>query len=96
MCAFHLLLPLAFVPWLFSWTGLILVPIGNYIFCSLGIGAGYHRLLTHRGFKCPKWLERTLAVLGVCNLQESPARWVLSIGCITSTPTISPTRTARW
>ena len=25
--ALHLLLPLAFVPWLFSWTGLLLVPV---------------------------------------------------------------------
>ena len=74
--AFHLLLPLAFVPWLFSWTGLVSVFLGNYIFCSLGIGAGYHRLLTHRGYTCPKWLEHTLALLGVCCLQDSPARWV--------------------
>lgn len=74
---FHLLLPLAFVPWLFSWTGLILVPLGNYLFCSMGIGAGYHRLLTHRGYNCPKWFEHTLAVLGVCCLQDSPARWVV-------------------
>ncbi|MEX2137714.1 MAG: fatty acid desaturase [Pirellulales bacterium] len=73
---FHLLLPLAFVPWLFSWTGVILVPLGNYLFCSLGIGAGYHRLLTHRSYSCPKWLEHILAVLGVCCLQDSPARWV--------------------
>jgi fatty-acid desaturase len=75
--AFHLLLPLAFVPWLFSWTGLLLIPLGNYVFCSLGIGAGYHRLLTHRSYSCPKWLEHTLAVLGVCSLQDSPARWVM-------------------
>ena len=53
------------------------LPIGNYIFTSLGIGAGYHRLLTHRGFKCPKWFEYTLAVLGVCSFQDSPGRWVL-------------------
>ena len=53
------------------------LPIGNYIFCSMGIGAGYHRLLTHRGYKCPLWLEHTLAILGCCNLQESPARWVV-------------------
>ena len=33
--AYHLLLPLAFVPWLFSWTGLLLIPLGNYVFCSL-------------------------------------------------------------
>ena len=74
---FHLLLPLAFVPWLFSWTGLLLIPLGNYFFCSLGIGAGYHRLLTHRSYRCPKWLEHGLALLGVCSLQDSPARWVM-------------------
>jgi stearoyl-CoA desaturase (delta-9 desaturase) len=75
--AFHLLLPLAFVTWLFSWTGLLLIPLGNYVFCSLGIGAGYHRLLTHRSFRCPKWLEHTFAILGICSLQDSPARWVM-------------------
>jgi stearoyl-CoA desaturase (delta-9 desaturase) len=75
--AFHLLLPLAFVPYFFSWTGLLLVPLGNYVFCSLGIGAGYHRLLTHRSFRCPRWLEHTFALLGVCSLQDSPARWVM-------------------
>ncbi len=53
-----------------------LVFIGNYLFCSLGIGAGYHRLLTHRGFACSKWLEHTLAMLGICSLQDTPARWV--------------------
>jgi fatty-acid desaturase len=77
VAGFHLLLPLAFVPWLFSWTGLLLIPLGNYVFCSLGIGAGYHRLLTHRGYRCPKWLEHALAVLGVCSMQDSPARWVM-------------------
>lgn len=74
---FHLLIPLAFLPYFFSWWGVAWLPIGNYIFCSLGIGAGFHRLLTHRGYKCPLWLEHTLAILGVCNLQQSPARWVL-------------------
>jgi stearoyl-CoA desaturase (delta-9 desaturase) len=74
---FHLLLPLAFVPWLFSWTGLLLIPIGNYIFCSLGIGAGYHRLLTHRSYRCKLWLEHLFALFGVCSLQDSPARWVV-------------------
>lgn len=74
---FHLLIPLAFLPSLFSWWGLLFLPIGNYLFTSLGIGAGYHRLLTHRGFTCPKWFEYTLSTLGVCSLQDSPARWVL-------------------
>src|SRR6476620_10110810 len=74
---FHLTIPLAFLSYVFSWWGVLWLPVGNYIFCSLGIGAGFHRLLTHRGFKCPLWLEHTLALLGVCNLQESPARWVV-------------------
>jgi len=75
--AFHALIPLAFLPYFFSWWGLLFLPIGNYLFCSLGIGAGYHRLLTHRGFQCPKWFEYALAVLGVCSLQDSPIRWAL-------------------
>src|SRR5437764_12180082 len=45
----HLLVPLAFVPWLFSWTGVALVFVGNYVFGSLGINLAYHRMLTHRG-----------------------------------------------
>lgn len=73
---FHLMLPLMFMPWLFSWTGLLLVPIGNYVFCSTGIGLCYHRTLTHRGLLMPKWLEHAFATLGVCSLMDSPARWV--------------------
>jgi stearoyl-CoA desaturase (delta-9 desaturase) len=74
---FHLLIPLAFLPYVFSWWGVLAMPALNYIFGSLGISAGYHRMLTHQGFKGPKWFERTLATLGVCSFQESPARWVL-------------------
>lgn len=77
---FHVAAPImlvAYFSYLWSWWGLLFVPIGNYIFTSMGIGAGYHRLLTHRGFQCPKWFEYTLALLGVCSFQDSPARWVL-------------------
>jgi stearoyl-CoA desaturase (delta-9 desaturase) len=75
--AMHLLIPVAFLSYFFSWWGVLFLPIGNYLFTSLGIGAGYHRLLTHQGFECPKWFEYTLALLGVCSFQDSPARWVL-------------------
>ena len=74
--AFHLMLPLALIPYVFSWTGVVLVFLGNYVFGSMGINVGYHRLLTHRGFACPKWVEHGLALLGVCSLQDSPGRWV--------------------
>lgn len=72
----HLMALLAFVPWFFSWSGLVVAILGHFVFGMLGITVGYHRLLTHRGFTCPKWLEHTFALFGICNLQDSPARWV--------------------
>ncbi len=73
---YHSLALLVVIPWLFSWAGLVLFLTGFYVFGTLGINLCYHRLLTHYGFKCPKWLEHTLAILGVCCLQDTPARWV--------------------
>jgi len=72
----HVLALLAFIPWLFSWTGLVAAVVTHFAFGVLGITVGYHRLLTHQGFTCPKWLEHTLAVFGIFTLQDSPARWV--------------------
>jgi stearoyl-CoA desaturase (delta-9 desaturase) len=74
--AVHLLAVLAFVPWFFSWTGVAVFIAGIYVFGVLGINLGFHRLLTHRSFTCPLWLEHTLGVLGTCSLQFSPAHWV--------------------
>jgi fatty-acid desaturase len=76
LVVYHAVAALAFLPWFFSWTGVVLAILGVYVFGVLGINIGYHRLLTHKGFACPKWLERTFAVLGVCCLQGSPSRWV--------------------
>jgi fatty-acid desaturase len=72
----HLLACLAFVPWLFSWTGVACAWFGLYVFGTLGINLRYHRLLTHRGLVAPKWLEHSLAILGVGNLQDTPACWI--------------------
>ncbi len=72
----HLLALTALIPWLFSWTGVALVFVGHHLFGMLGINVGFHRLLTHRSFKSPQWFERVLATLGVCCLQDTPARWV--------------------
>jgi stearoyl-CoA desaturase (delta-9 desaturase) len=60
----------------FSWTNLIVMLVGNWVAGSLGIGLGYHRLLTHRSFQTPKWLERVLAVCGTLALQSGPLQWV--------------------
>ncbi len=73
---YHLVALLAFVPWFFSWTGVALAIVGAYVFGTLGINLCYHRLLTHRGFVCPKWVEYTLATLAILSFQDTPARWV--------------------
>jgi stearoyl-CoA desaturase (delta-9 desaturase) len=72
----HLLALLVAVPWLFSWTGLICFQVGITLFGQLGVPIGYHRLLTHRSFQVPKWLERTFVTIALCCAQNTPARWV--------------------
>jgi len=67
---------LAALPWFFSWTGVVLAIAGVQVFGSLGINLCYHRLLTHRSLTCPKWLEHGFAILGICSMQDTPARWV--------------------
>lgn len=47
-----------------------------YLLTCLGVGIGYHRLLTHRGFKCGTGLRRILTWVGAAALQGGPARWV--------------------
>ena len=74
--SYHLLALLALLPWFFSWTGVALAIIGDFVFGVLGINLCYHRLLTHRSFRCPKWFEHTLAVLGLCCVEDTPMRWV--------------------
>jgi sn-1 stearoyl-lipid 9-desaturase len=60
----------------FSWTNVAIMLVGNWIVGSLGVGLGYHRLLTHRSFKAPKWLEYTLTAFGTMSMQDAPDKWV--------------------
>ena len=73
---YHLLALLACIPWLYSGSGLAWAVAGLYLFGTLGINIGYHRLLAHRGFSCPRWLEHGLSILGACCWQGSPMNWV--------------------
>jgi fatty-acid desaturase len=72
----HVLALLALFPYFFSWPGVVMALAGCYLFGTLGINLCFHRLMTHQGFELPKWLERTFATIGVCCLQDTPARWV--------------------
>ena len=46
-----------------------------YMVTGLGITVGYHRLITHRSFKCPKWVEAAFLIAGGMALENSALRW---------------------
>jgi fatty-acid desaturase len=63
---------------MFSWQALIVAVILYWIAGSLGIGMGYHRLLTHRGYKTPKPVEYFLSLCGTLAVEGGPANWVVT------------------
>jgi stearoyl-CoA desaturase (delta-9 desaturase) len=62
--------------WHFSWTGLALLLVLNWVAGSLGIGVTFHRLLTHRGYKVPKWLEYIGTFFGMLASEGGAITWV--------------------
>jgi stearoyl-CoA desaturase (delta-9 desaturase) len=60
----------------FSWTNLLVAAFLYWMTIGLGISMGYHRLHTHRGYKCPVWLEYFLSVCGAMTLEGGPIFWV--------------------
>jgi sn-2 palmitoyl-lipid 9-desaturase len=63
-------------PWYFSWSALGVMIFLHWLFGSIGICLGYHRLLSHRSLQVPKWLEYALAILGALAIQGGPIFWV--------------------
>ena len=59
-----------------SWQNLAVAGILWWVSGSLGIGMGYHRLLTHRGYRAPKLVEYFLTVCGTLALEGGPIAWV--------------------
>jgi len=60
----------------FTWKALFVAVLLWWVAGSLGIGMGYHRLLTHRGYKTPKWIEYLLTVCATLALEGGPIFWV--------------------
>jgi fatty-acid desaturase len=60
----------------FSWSAVAVSVVLFFFATNVGIGMGYHRLLTHRGYKVPKWLEYCIAVCGTLALEGGPIFWV--------------------
>jgi stearoyl-CoA desaturase (delta-9 desaturase) len=63
---------------MFSWPALVASLLLWWVSGSLGIGMGYHRLLTHRGFKTPKAVEYLLTFCGLLALEAGPVAWVVT------------------
>jgi len=49
--------------------------VSLYLITGLGITVGYHRLLTHRSFKCPNWVRFAFLIAGGMALENSALRW---------------------
>jgi fatty-acid desaturase len=60
----------------FTWKAFFVALFLWWVAGSLGVGMGYHRLLTHRGYKTPKWVEYVLTVCATLALQGGPIFWV--------------------
>src|ERR1700689_3070968 len=60
----------------FTWKAFFVALFLWWVSGSLGIGMCYHRLLTHGGYKVPKWLEYTLTVCATLALEGGPIFWV--------------------
>ncbi len=61
---------------LFTWKAFWTFFVLQWITGGVGITLGFHRLLTHRSFHPPKWLEYFVTLLGCLALQGGPLKWV--------------------
>ncbi len=74
MVAFHIAAVAAFF---YIDTGAIIAAVVLYFVAGmLGIGMAYHRLLTHRSYKTPKWMEYFLTLCATLALEGGPIFWV--------------------
>jgi fatty-acid desaturase len=61
---------------MFNWRSFWVAVFLYWVAVGLGISMGYHRLHTHRGYKCPVWLEYFFAICGSLSLEGGPIFWV--------------------
>jgi len=60
----------------FSWQRLGVMLVMYVVAINVGIGMCYHRLLTHRGYQVPKWLEYVMTICATLALEGGPMFWV--------------------
>ena len=75
MVVIHVLACVALLPRFWSWQGFVAFGV-LYWTTVLGVTLGLHRLVAHRSFEVPGWLERILVVMGTLAAQSGPIDWV--------------------
>ena len=63
-------------PFTFTWSAFAVFMVLQFVTGLLGVTLCYHRLLAHRSFQVPRWLEHALALCGSLALQSGPIKWV--------------------
>lgn len=76
MAALHMGALFALLPSNFSWAAVGVAVLFHWVTGGLGVTLGWHRLLTHRSFQTPKWLEYFLAFCGTLSCQGGVIDWV--------------------
>ena len=76
MLAIHILSLIALQPQFWSLPAVTALFFFYWLTACLGVTLGYHRLLSHRSFVVPKWLERFFATCGAISCQHGPIDWV--------------------
>ncbi len=68
----------------FSWSALAATVVLWVLGQNVGIAMCYHRLLTHRGYATPRWVEYTMAVFATLAYKEGRSSGWPCTGCIIS------------
>jgi fatty-acid desaturase len=76
MGAIHVGALFAFVPGTFSWGAVGVALFLHWVTGGLGITLGWHRLVTHRSFQTPKWLEYFFVFCGSLACEGGVIEWV--------------------
>ena len=76
MVGIHVGALFAFLPSNFSWAAIGLTFFLHWVTGCLGITLGWHRLIAHRSFHTPKWLEYVFLFCGGLSCQSGPIEWI--------------------
>ncbi len=76
MAAIHFVALFALIPSNFNWHAIAVAFVLYWITGGLGITLGFHRLVSHRSFQTPKWLEYCLVFCGTLACQGGPIEWI--------------------